>query len=51
MAETYLSDAIDKLRRYGPMRDRSVEREPRTVTITDDEAVAVLEALESKLIG
>lgn len=51
MADTHLSDAIDKMQRYGSVRDRAHEREPRYITLTDDEAVAVLKALESKLIG
>lgn len=44
---TALADAIDKLRRYGPVRDRRYEHEPRTVTVTDDEAVAILGALST----
>jgi len=36
------ADAIDKLKRYAFSRDRRIDREPRTITITDDEAVALL---------
>jgi hypothetical protein len=43
-----LSAVIDKLRRYAHVRDRSYEREPRIISVTDDEAVTLLEALESR---
>lgn len=39
--------AIERLERYGRARDRETEREPRQVTISDDEAVAIADALES----
>lgn len=35
-------DALTKLRRYATVRDRQTDREPRTVTLTDDEALALL---------
>lgn len=41
----FLAEAILKLSRYAYARNRAVDREPRTVTLTDDEAVAVLDAL------
>lgn len=34
-------DVVDRLHRYGSARDRTVDREPRVVTITDDEALAL----------
>lgn len=40
-----LAVVIDRLTRYGTARNRAVDREPRTITITDDEAVALLDAL------
>jgi len=41
-----LTHAILKLKSYARARDRATEREPRTVTLTDDEALALLERLE-----
>jgi hypothetical protein len=46
MADPALTSALDKLTRYGYARDRSIEREPREVTLTDDEALALLAAME-----
>jgi hypothetical protein len=45
MSET-LTDAIRKLARFAYVRDRATEREPRTITLTDDEAVALLARLD-----
>ena len=45
MADNLLH-AILKLNRYAFARDRDVEREPRTLTLTDDEAEAILFALD-----
>ena len=39
-------EAVLKLNRYALPRDREVEREPRTVTLTDDEGAALLFALD-----
>lgn len=38
--------ARDKLIRYGFARDRTTEKEFRTVTLTDDEALALLMVLQ-----
>ena len=35
-------DLMLRLNRYGSARDRTTEREPRTITITDDEAMMLL---------
>lgn len=35
-------DATRKLDRYAYARDRETEHEPRTLTLTDDEALALL---------
>ena len=43
---TDIDDALDKLRRYAHARDRSQDREPRIISITDDMGVALLQALE-----
>ena len=40
-----LLDVVMRLARYGPARDRETEREPRTITITDDEALLLLSVL------
>ena len=45
MSET-LTDAIRKLARFAYVLDRATEREPRTITLTDDEAVALLARLD-----
>jgi len=37
-----LQSAVDKLNRYGLARDRATDPDPRIVTLTDDEAMAVL---------
>jgi hypothetical protein len=42
---TELANAIATMRQYGPARDRRVDHEVRRVTITDDQALAVLQAL------
>lgn len=36
---------VMKLHKYGSARDRATEREPRTITITDDEAMLLLSVL------
>lgn len=41
-----LTHAILKLKSFAGARDRAIERESRTVTLTDDEALALLEWLE-----
>lgn len=33
-----MDDVIDRLRRLGDARNRDVDREPREITLTDDEA-------------
>lgn len=43
-----LQGAIDKLRAYAYARDRVIDREERTIILTDDEAVALLAALDSQ---
>jgi hypothetical protein len=40
-----LADAVGKLSRYAFARDRATERTPRVISISDDEAVALLMAL------
>lgn len=40
-----LESAMRTLRRYAYARNRNVDHVPREVSITDDEAVAILEAL------
>jgi len=37
---------IGRLAQYASARDRVTEREPRTITITDDEAIMILDAIE-----
>jgi DNA-binding PadR family transcriptional regulator len=39
--------ALEKLERYAFVRDRTNEHDPRYITLTDDEAVALLEALDA----
>lgn len=46
-----LQNALSKLKEFGLARDRRIDREPRKVIITDDEAVAILEFLETWLEG
>jgi hypothetical protein len=36
------ASAIEKLERYAFVRDRGAEREPRIISLTDDEALAIL---------
>lgn len=36
------ADVMARLASYGLARDRTTDREPRTITITDDEAMAIL---------
>lgn len=43
---TLYDDTIAKLKQYAFVRDRNTEHEVRTITITDDEAAALLEHLE-----
>lgn len=42
-----LETAIDKLARFGSARNRTTDREVRYVTLTDDEALAVLERIDA----
>ena len=42
---------MDKLVRYGHAHDRATEHDPRMVTLTDDEAVAILRALTKDTEG
>jgi hypothetical protein len=35
--------AVERMERFAWARNRDADREPRTITITDDEAVAILE--------
>lgn len=41
-----INDALDKLRRYAVARNRNVDGEVRTVTLTDDEALAIVLHIE-----
>ena len=41
-----LRSAMDKLLRYGLARDRTTDREPRAVTLTDDEAAALVDLFD-----
>lgn len=43
-----LHEALRKLRTYGPVRDRTTDREPREVILTDDEALALLRCLDQQ---
>lgn len=45
MAQTDYDRAIEKLQRYAYARNRDVDRETRTFSLTDDEAVALLERI------
>jgi hypothetical protein len=36
---------VMRLHRYGVARDRATEREPRTITVTDDEALLLLSVM------
>lgn len=38
--------AVRKLRTFAYVRDRVLEREPRTVTFTDDECLALVEYID-----
>ena len=38
-------EAVEKLERYGMARDRVTDREVRTFTLTDDEAISLLDVL------
>lgn len=49
MTEPALLSAIRKLELYGNARNRDVDPVPRTVEITDDEAVALTRALGTAL--
>jgi hypothetical protein len=44
-----LERVIDKLRRYAWARDRWSDREPRIISITDDDAVVLLRMLPPQL--
>jgi hypothetical protein len=41
-----VASAVDKLQRYAYARDRQADREERTISLTDDEAAALLETLD-----
>lgn len=41
-----VADAVVKLRRFARVRDRVLEREPRTVTFTDDECLALVQYID-----
>jgi hypothetical protein len=43
MRDLTVVSALDKLQRFGPARDRRADLETRSVVITDDEAVALLD--------
>jgi hypothetical protein len=43
---TALHTVEAQLVRYGFARDRKIDREPRQITISDDEAVALIRELE-----
>lgn len=40
-------DALARLARFGHARDRATDRELRTITLTDDEALAVLALIDT----
>lgn len=40
------ANLVDRLRRYGLARNREVDTEKRTIQITDDEAVMLLDILK-----
>lgn len=40
-----IGDLLERLDRYGTARNRATESEPRTLTITDDEALMILRAI------
>jgi hypothetical protein len=42
---------LDRLRRLAIARNRETEREVRTITITDDEALALIELIDSERTG
>lgn len=42
-ANVDVPDLIDRLKRYGHARNRDVDREQRLITITDDEALMILD--------
>jgi hypothetical protein len=45
----WLADAAQamlKLARYADARDRAIDREPRTITLTDDEARGIIALVE-----
>lgn len=44
-AEFYRAELLNRLYRYGMARNRYVDREPRLITITDDEALVILAEL------
>lgn len=41
-----VADAVLKLRRFAKVRDRVMEPQPRTVTFTDDECLALVEYID-----
>jgi hypothetical protein len=42
-AERDFVTAVEKMERFAWARNRNADREPRTIAITDDEAIAILE--------
>lgn len=42
-----LRDALATLERLAPARDRATDRDVRTITLTDDEALAVLDHIHA----
>lgn len=47
MSNDWITDLAQRLDRFGTARDRAVDREVRTVTITDDEALLMLHLLQT----
>lgn len=48
--QSVLMSGISKLKRFGTARDRRYEHTGREVTLTDDEAVAILNQLPAALV-
>jgi hypothetical protein len=51
MADEVLRGVIERMRQFAYVRDRHHEREPRVITITDEEAAELLAALGALLNG
>lgn len=43
----WITDLAQRLKRLGEARNREIDREPRTITITDDEALLLMHLLET----